>query len=87
MIPLNQLPKVIQGWDKLTIEQKLELANAGVNFNSLAQSLNASKGNRMLGEWTTFSGKPLSEGFLNELGSLEETAIRELNILAGQWIQ
>ena len=44
----------MEGFDKLTREQQLEILNYEDNFVGLSKSANASKGSKTYEEWTTY---------------------------------
>ena len=68
----------MEGFDKLTFEQQLEILNNPENFVGLSEAANTSKGNKSYAEWTHYQKGSneeieISKSFRDEMIKKEQT--------------
>ncbi|EGQ21510.1 hypothetical protein HMPREF9387_0911, partial [Streptococcus sanguinis SK340] len=73
IVSMDRIAKM-EGFDKLTREQQLEILNYEDNFVGLSKSANASKGSKTYEEWTTYvkEGIPINPEFREKMIAREK---------------
>ena len=79
IVSMDRISKM-EGFDKLTREQQLELLNYRDNFEGLSKSANTSKGSKTYEEWTMYKkeGIPIAPDFRARMIAKEQKLSRTL---------